>query len=91
MQRGRAFLRQHIGLGTEGQQQPYTVGLGPGTGLMQGCPAPNPGVQLRSLPDEVAGTVGVASGCSDGEGHRLLGLGGQYPEPWGEQAVLGVM
>ena len=88
MQRGRAFLRQHIDLGAEGQQQPHTVGLGPGTGLVQGGPAPDPGVQLSSLLDQVAGAVGVASGSSDGEGCRMLGFGGQHPEPWGEQAAL---
>lgn len=89
VQGGHALFRQHVGLSAEGQQQPYTVGLSPGTGLMQGGPAPDPGIQLSSLPDQVAGAVGVASGRSDGEGCCLLGLGGQHPEPWREQAVLG--
>lgn len=91
MQGGCAFLRQHIGFGTEGQQQPHTVQVGLGTCLVQGSPAPNPGIELSSLPDEVAGTVGIASGCSNSEGHCLLGLGGQYPEPCGEQTYWGAV
>lgn len=81
VQGGSPLLRQHISLGTEGQQQLHTVSLGSGTGLMQGSPASNTGIQLSSLQDQVAGAVCVASGRSDGEGYRLLGLGCQYPEP----------
>ena len=88
MQGGCAFLGQHVDLGAEGHQQLHTVELGPGTGLVQGCPAPNPSIQLSSLPDQVAGAVGVASGSNDGERCSVLGLGGQHPEPWREQAVL---
>ena len=91
VQGGCAFLRQHVGLGARGQQQPHTVRLGLGTCLVQGCPAPDPGIQLSSLPDEVAGTVSITSGRSDSEGHRLLGLGGQHPEPCGEPTAIGAV
>lgn len=64
-----------------------TVGLGLGTCLMQGCPTLKPGTQLSSLLDEVAGTVGIALSHSSSEGHHLLGLRGQYPEPCGEQCL----
>ena len=84
MQRGGAFLGQHVDLGAKGHQQLHAVELGPGTGLVQGCPAANPCIQLSSLPNQVAGTVGVASGSSDGERCSVLGLGGQHPEPWRE-------
>lgn len=80
MQGGRARLRQHIGLGTECEQQPNTVGLGLGTGLMQGSVTSNPGIELSPLQDKVPGAVCVASGHSDGQRCRVLGLWSQHPE-----------
>lgn len=80
MQGGHTLLRQHISLGTKREQQPNTVGLGLGTGLVQGSTTSNPGIEVSPLQDQVPGAVYVASGHSDGKRCCVLGLWSQHPE-----------
>lgn len=80
MQGGHTLLRQHISLGTKCEQQPNTVGLSLGTGLVQGGTTSNPGIEISPLQDEVPGAVYVASGHGDGKRCCVLGLWSQHPE-----------